>query len=555
MFNSFSNNLSSILDKIKGRGHLSEEDINSAAREIRVALLEADVSLIVANQFMEHVKEKALGQEILKSIMPGQMVVKIVHDELIELLGGVSVEEDGLNKKKEVNKKKELDKNDALDKKKIAEKKIAEREFDYKKEFKFPKKGLFVLMMVGLQGSGKTTTTAKLALRLKQKHNKKVIVASTDIYRPGAQLQLETLAKQINIKSLEIINGQNPTKICKRALDEAKKDDVDVLIIDTAGRLHTDKDLMNELDEIKKITSPTEIFLVSDAMIGQESATTAKEFHDKLKLSGVILTRVDGDARGGAALSMKVITGCPIKFVGVGEKINEFEVFYADRAASKILNMGDIVSLVEKTAEIISEEEAEKLAKKMEKGHFDMNDLLKQMESLKKMGNISSIMGMLPGVSKLKEKMDGHSMDSALIKNKAAIMSMTYAERYDPSIINASRKKRIAEGSGTDVATVNVLLKQFFDMKFMIKKLMGVGISGVDDKMKKMIENNDNGDADGSNKGNSDNVDNRSGGGMGNFRDMASSMTGLFGGKRGKDRVAKDDIMSRLLRSRNKNKK
>ncbi len=447
MFSNLSNNLIGIINKLKGRGHLSEEDIDKAMREVRIALLEADVALPVVKEFIEKVKYKAKGTEVLKSIMPGQMVVKIVHDELINILGGNS----------------ELLANNELDR-------LENDSTKFELNLSVPSPA--VIMLVGLQGSGKTTTAAKLALRLKQKKKKKVLLVSTDIYRPAAQLQLESIAKQISIESLTIIPEQNPIEICHRGLEEAKLKQYDVIIIDTAGRLHTDQELMKELLDIKSLTKPTEILLVSDAMIGQEAVTIAKEFNQHLDITGVILTRVDGDARGGAALSMSVATGCLIKFIGVGEKPNEIEQFQPERAASRILGMGDIISLVERAAETINIEEAEKIANKLKKGHFDMNDLLQQMQSLRKMGSISSVLAMIPGISKFKDMLDTDMLNDKVISHQEAIIkSMTLKERKNPSIMNGSRRQRIAKGSGTKIEDVNKLIKQFNNMGDMIKKL------------------------------------------------------------------------------------
>jgi len=430
MFSSLGQNLGKIFDKLRGRGFLSEADIDVSMREIRMALLEADVAVPTIRYLIERIKEKAIGAEVIKSISPGQMVVKIVQDEL-ELLLSADNQELSLSHTPPV-----------------------------------------VLMMVGLQGSGKTTSSAKLAMHLRKKHKKKVLLASLDIYRPAAQLQLENLAKQINEASLEIIPGQSAKEITKRAMKEATLGGYDVLILDTAGRLHTDEKMMEELQEVKKLSNPLEILLVLDSLTGQDAVNIGREFSQQLPLTGMILTRVDGDARGGAALSMRHITGVPIKFIGVGERVNEFEEFHPQRAASRILDMGDIVSLVERAAEEIDHAEAEKMAKKMQKGVFDMNDLLNQLKSVQKMGGIGSMMGMIPGMGKMKQMMGDLSQGESILKKQEAIIySMTKAERRDPKIINASRKIRIANGSGRKVQDVNRLLKQWLEMQNMMKKM------------------------------------------------------------------------------------
>jgi signal recognition particle subunit SRP54 len=326
-------------------------------------------------------------------------------------------------------------------------------------------------MMVGLQGSGKTTSAAKLALFLRKRYGRKPFLMSTDIYRPAAQLQLISLAKQIDVPHLDIISDEKPLAITRRGLEKAKEQKSDVIIIDTAGRLQTDDDLMRELEEIKKLSNPTEVILVSDAMLGQEAVNIAQTFSDKIGITGIILTRIDGDSRGGAALSMKYVTNKPIKFVGIGEKVNDFEEFHAERAASRILGMGDIVSLVERASDVIEMEEVESMKKKMETGKIDMNDILKQLQNIKKIGSVSSIIGMIPGLGKIKDKLGDAMNDKVLKKQEAIIQSMTYKERSNPIIINASRKKRIASGSGTAVSDVNVLLKKFFDMQMMFKKM------------------------------------------------------------------------------------
>ena len=445
MFSRLGNSLGKVFDKLRGKGYISEDDINVAMREIRLALLEADVSLDVAKSFINIVKEKALGAEVTKSITPGQQVVKIVHDELVSLLGSDN------------------------------------------QELNLTVQPPAVIMMVGLQGSGKTTSTAKLALRLKQKANKKVLIASLDTYRPAAQDQLEVLGKQVAIDSVAIIKEQKPLEIAKRALEQAKKESFDVLILDTAGRLHTDAELIEELQKVKKLAQPIETLLVADSLTGQDAVNIAREFNEKVGLTGIVLTRIDGDARGGAALSMRQATGRPIKFMGVGEKPSEFEEFHPDRIASRILDMGDVVSLVEQAAEAINEDDAKKMAAKMQKGSFDMDDLLSQLRTMKKMGGIGKMMNMIPGIGKIKEQMAGANIDDkVLVRQEAIIQSMTKKERRNPDLINASRRKRIATGSGTRVEDVNKLLKQFMTMNKMMKRFSGMSPKDMD-KMKRML--------------------------------------------------------------------
>lgn len=444
MFESLTDKLSQAFAKITSRGVLTEQDIDSAMREIRIALLEADVSLAVVKDFIAKVKEQALGEKVVKSIKPGQMVVKIVHDELVKLLG---------------------DENNALN-------------------FNAPAPVCF--LMVGLQGSGKTTTTAKIAKKLKK--NKRILLASLDIYRPAAREQLAQLGRQIEVDVLPIINNEKPLEITKRALAEAKKGVYDLLILDTAGRLQIDDDLMQEVADVKKLANPTETLLVADALIGQEACNVAKEFNEKVGITGLVLTRVDGSSRAGAALSMKMVSNAPIKFLGTGEKIDEIEEFHADRIAGRILGQGDVVSLVEKTMETIDKAEAEKMASKMMKGSFDMNDMLAQMQQIKKLGSIGSIVGMIPGLSKFKSQIEDSGVgDNLMKKQEAIILSMTRKERAHPEIIKASRKRRIALGSGVTVHDVNVLLKSYEQMSTMMKKMSNFGsIAG----MAKMLKTN-----------------------------------------------------------------
>ena len=429
MFESLSNNLNKIINKITSRGVLSEADIDQAMREIRIALLEADVSLSVVKELVNRIKEQAQGEKVVKSISPGQMVVKIVHDELVSILG---------QKLSPIN---------------LAVAAPA------------------VIMFVGLQGSGKTTSSAKLALWLKQKQHKNVLLASLDTARPAAKEQLQTLARQINASSLPIIANETAIDIAKRALVTAKNSVTDVLILDTAGRLHVDEALMQELVAIKQLTSPIEIILVADSLTGQDAVNIAKIFDQTLSLTSIILTRIDGDSRGGAALSMAYSTGCPIKYVGTGEKMNEFQEFHPDRIASRILGMGDVVSLVEHAAATINQEEAEKMAAKLQRGKFDLNDLLSQLRNLKKMGGISSMLGMIPGLGKLKSQLGSANMNEDMLKHQEAIiLSMTEQERRNFKLINGSRRKRIAAGAGVKVQAINQLLNQFQEMSNMMRK-------------------------------------------------------------------------------------
>ena len=429
MFKNLSERLTGIFDKLKSRGSLTESDVDAALREVRVALLEADVALKVVKEFLEKAKKKAVGSKIVKSVSPSQMVVKIVNDTLKQLLG---------DKEEPIN----LKSNPPV-----------------------------VILMVGLQGSGKTTTSAKIAKKLKNKDKKKVLMSSLDVQRPAAREQLATLGKQVDVATTEIIKEEKPVQIAERSLDQAKKEGFDVLILDTAGRLQIDDDLMNEVKNVSKTVNPNEILLVSDAMIGQESVNVANEFNNKLKLTGIVLTRLDGDARGGAALSMRSVTGCPIKLIGVGEKMDAIEVFHPDRIANRILGMGDVVSLVEEASETIKKEDAEKLDKKIKEGGFSLDDLSKQLGQMKKLGGIKGILAKLPGASKIQDQMNKANIDDKVIlKQQAIISSMTNDEKNNHKIIHASRKKRIAAGSGTSIQEVNKLLKQYHTMLKMMKK-------------------------------------------------------------------------------------
>ncbi|MFI4984324.1 MAG: signal recognition particle protein [Rickettsiales bacterium] len=433
MFSKLGNSLGKIFDKLRGKGNITEDDLNLAMREIRVALLEADVALTVAKDFIKIIHEKAIGAELIKSVTPGQQIVKIVHDELITLLGSES------------------------------------------QELNLSIEPPAVIMMVGLQGSGKTTSSAKLALRLLNKTKKKALLASLDIYRPAAQEQLQVLGTQLNIACLPIVPTEKPLEITQRALKEAKLGGFDVLILDTAGRLHTDNELIAELQQVKKLANPIETLLVADSLTGQDAVNIAKEFNEKVGITGIILTRIDGDARGGAALSMRQITNAPIKFIGVGEKPTDFEEFYPERIASRILDMGDVVSLVEKAAEAISEEEALSMTKRMQKGQFDLNDLLAQLRNLKKMGGMGKILNFIPGIGKYKAEIEKANInEKTFAHQEAIILSMTKKERRNPDLLNASRRKRIASGSGTSVQEVNKLIKQFMTMHKMMRKMGGL---------------------------------------------------------------------------------
>ncbi|BAE52866.1 signal recognition particle protein [Paramagnetospirillum magneticum] len=437
MFESLSSRLGKVFEKLTGRGALSEADVTDALREVRVALLEADVALSVVKEFIGRVKARAVGAEVIKSVSPGQMVVKIVHDELIATLGTKGT------------------------------------------ELNLSAVPPVVILMVGLQGSGKTTTSAKIALKLK-KEKKKVLLASLDVYRPAAQQQLQILAGQAEVGSLPIVMGEMPVAISKRALDVGRKEGYDVVILDTAGRLHIDQELMAEVAAVRDAAKPTETLLVTDAMVGQDAVTLAREFNEKVGVTGIVLTRIDGDARGGAALSMRAITGRPIKFLGAGEKLDALEVFHPDRIAGRILGMGDVVGLVEKAMETLDQEEAERLAKRMEKGKFDLDDMRKQFAQVRKMGDLKGILGMLPGIGKMAGALKDANIDNKMVaRQEAIITSMTKAERRNPDLIKASRKKRIAAGAGVEVQDVNKLLKQYQQMADMMKKVGKLGQKGL----------------------------------------------------------------------------
>jgi len=438
MFDTLSSRLGDVFDKLKGRGVLSADDVSAAMREVRVALLEADVALPVVKDFVKKVQDRAVGEEVTKSVTPGQMVVKIVNDELIQMLGGESV---ALN----LN---------------------AVPPVPY--------------LMVGLQGSGKTTSTAKIAKLLQDKHKKKVLMASLDVRRPAAQEQLKILGEQANVATLPIIAGQMPVDIAKRAMQAGKLGGHDVVILDTAGRLHVEEALMAELDMVHAAVNPLETLLVADSLTGQDAVNVATQFNDRFTLTGIVLTRMDGDARGGAALSMRAVTGCPIKLVGTGEGIGDVDAFHPDRVASRILGMGDIVSLVEKAGEMVDAEDAEKMVKRLKKGQFSLEDYQNQLAQMRKMGGMGGILKMMPGMGKMKKALDGANVDEQVfVRQGAIISSMTPLERVKTKLIGASRKKRIAKGSGTSVQEVNKLLKQHQQMAQMMKRMSKGGKKGM----------------------------------------------------------------------------
>ncbi|QQM30883.1 signal recognition particle protein [Martelella lutilitoris] len=442
MFENLQDRLGSVLKGLTGRGSLSEADVSAALREVRRALLEADVALEVVRDFTARVREKAVGAEVLKSIKPGQMVVKIVHDELVEMLGSEGVTLD-LNAPAPV-----------------------------------------VIMMVGLQGSGKTTTTGKIAARMTNRDRKKVLMASLDTRRPAAQEQLKQIGEQTSVDTLPVIKGQDPVAIAKRAVQAAKLGGHDVVILDTAGRTHIDEPLMVEMADIRKQANPHEILLVADSLTGQDAVNLARNFDQRVGITGLVLTRMDGDGRGGAALSMRAVTGKPIKLIGTGEKMDALEEFHPKRIADRILGMGDIVSLVEKASETIDAEKAKAMAEKMAKGKFDLDDMAEQLKQMQNMGGMGGIMGLMPGMGGMKEKMAAAGMDDSVFKRQLAIISsMTKYERAHPDVLKNSRKKRIAAGSGTSAADINKLLKMHRQMSDMMKAMGGKGKG----KMKQMM--------------------------------------------------------------------
>lgn len=433
MFDALQKRLGATFDRLRGRGALSESDVDEAMREVRVALLEADVALPVVKSFIEKVRERAVGEQVIRSVTPGQQVVKIVHDVLVETLG---TEDEELS----------LGSPPAP------------------------------ILMVGLQGSGKTTTSAKLAMQLQNREKKRVLMASLDVNRPAAMEQLKVLGEQAGVATLPIVAGQRAVDIAKRAIASAKVGGYDVVILDTAGRQHVDEALMAEVAEVKALTQPHETLLVADSLTGQDAVNIAKSFNERVHISGIILTRADGDARGGAALSMRSVTGAPIKYLGVGEKLDALEAFHPERVASRILDMGDVVSLVEKAVETIDKEEVVKLAKKMKKGEHDFNDLADQLRQMRKLGGMQGVMAMLPGMGKVKDQMAAAGLDDKmLVRQEAIIQSMTRAERAKPDLMSGSRRKRIAQGAGVDVAEVNKLCKMQRQMSDAMKKMGKMG--------------------------------------------------------------------------------
>lgn len=450
MFQSLSDRLAGIFDGLKRSGSLRADDVAAAMREIRVALLEADVALPVARDFCARVQEKATGQALIKGVTPAQQVVKIVHDEMIALLGSQGA------------------------------------------ELRLDAPAPLVYLMVGLQGSGKTTTTAKIGYYLTQKLRKKVLLASLDVQRPAAQEQLRQLGEQTHVATLPIVAGQDPVTIAKRAYDTAKIEGYDVVILDTAGRLSIDEPLMAELAAIRDATKPLETLLVADSMLGQDAVNTAKTFHDRIGITGIVLTRVDGDARGGAAMSMYAVTGQPIKLLGVGEKWDALEPFHPDRIVGRILGMGDVVSLVERAVQTINEDDAAAMAAKFQSGKFDFNDMLAQFRQMKKMGGVGELMKMLPGLGRMADQIDSAKLDSTIMKRQEAIiLSMTKAERAKPALLNAARKKRIAAGSGASVQDINRLIKQYEQMETVMRKMKKMGMGGMMQGMKSLMSGKD----------------------------------------------------------------
>ena len=446
-FESLSDKLQKVFKNLRGKGRLSEADVKAALKEVKMALLEADVSFKVVKQFVSSVQERAVGQDVLNSLTPGQMVVKIVHEELIRLMGSETTE------------------------------------IDLK-----PSSEITVIMMAGLQGAGKTTTTAKIAGKLKSK-GRKPLLAACDVYRPAAIRQLQINGEKQGVPVFSMGDKQDPVDIARAAIEHAQKNGLNVVILDTAGRLHVDEDMMEELTRIKREADVHQTLLIVDAMTGQDAVNVAESFENKIGIDGVVLTKLDGDTRGGAALSIKAVTGKPILYIGMGEKLSDLEQFYPDRMASRILGMGDILSLIEKAELEVDEEKARELSQKLKKAEFDFNDFLDQMNQIKKMGGMASIMSMMPGMPQMKGDMDID--DSAMNRVEAIILSMTREERANPSILNPSRKQRIAKGAGVGIQEVNRIVKQFDQMKKMMKQLPGLmggkrrgGLGGMFGKMK-----------------------------------------------------------------------
>lgn len=446
MFDSITKNFGGIIDKLRGKKYISEDDFNESLREIRIAMLEADVSLPIVKDFIKKIKDQVIGEEVIKKVSPGQMIVKIINDELLHLLGKDSAEIDLENSKQPM-----------------------------------------FIMLSGLQGAGKTTTAAKLAMRFSKKHSKKVLLVSLDVYRPAAKKQLEVLANKAGVDSLEIIEHEKPLDTAKRVVKLLKEKNYDVVIFDTAGRLAIDEELMKELEELVEFIKPHEKLLVADSLMGQDAVNVASEFNDRIGLTGIILTRIDGGGRAGAALSMKMVTGCPIKYMSSGEKLEQFDEFYPERIASKILDMGDIISFVEKAQEVVNEEEAEKLEKRIKQGEFDLNDFLSQLRNLKKLGGLGNMLSFLPGAGKIKDFMQTKGFDDNLLKKQESIVySMTKAERSNPEILNSSRKFRIAKGSGTNIQEVNSLLKKFKQIKKTIEMVGKMDKNQIKDIMSEL---------------------------------------------------------------------
>ncbi|MBR6245133.1 signal recognition particle protein [bacterium] len=438
MFDQLTEKLDSTFKKLRGVGKLTEDNIKDGVRELKLSLLEADVNFKVVKDFVEKVKERALGTEVMKSVTPGQMFIKIFHEELINLLG----------------------------------------EGDHKLHLNV--KPPAIILMAGLQGSGKTTTAGKLAYMLKNKEKRRVLLVPADVYRPAAIDQLKTIGDRIGVEVFPSEVGMDPVDIARQAVDYAKKYVIDVVIIDTAGRMQVDEDMMDEITEIKNSVEPSEILFVADAMTGQDAVNVAAEFHRRLTLTGVVLTKMDGDARGGAALSIYAVTGAPVKLVGVGEKTEQFEYFHPDRIASRIIGMGDVISLVEHVTETVNAEEAQRLRDKMGKNDFDLNDFLDQMKMVRGMGPLENMLEMLPGAGKAMKKMEGKvDFEKEMSKIEAIVLSMTKEERRKPEILNASRRRRIANGSGTKVQDINQFMKQYLEMKKMMKSINKLGIGGL----------------------------------------------------------------------------
>ncbi len=435
-FEGLAERLQGTLQKIRGKGKINEADVKEMMREVRFALIEADVNLKVVREFVKTVSEKAVGQEVLKSLTPGQQVVKIVQDELTNLMGGEQA------------------------------------------PIQFARRSPTVIMMVGLQGAGKTTTTGKLATLLRKNHNRKPLLVAADVYRPAAIQQLETLGKQLSVPVFARGTDISPVEIARQALEEAEKEHHDVVIIDTAGRLHVDEDLMQELKDIQELTKPDEVFLVVDAMTGQDAVNVAKNFNDTVGITGVVLTKLDGDTRGGAALSIRSVTDKPIKFIGVGERMDALEPFHPERMASRILGMGDVMSLIEKAQENVDEEKAREMEEKFRTQTFTLDDFLDQLQQVKKMGPLDELLRMMPGANKIKGLENAQVDENQMGRVEAVIQSMTPTERATPEIINANRRRRIAKGSGTSIQEVNRLLKQFNDMKKMVKQMSNMQQKG-----------------------------------------------------------------------------